>query len=124
MNKYKEKIMGYVFLIIACISILSVALICIFLFVNGIPAIKEIGLKQLVLGDKWKPTNSIYGIFPMIVGSIYITIGALFVGVPIGILTAIYLSKFSNKKIYKIVKPAVDLLAGIPSILFGFFGLL
>lgn len=123
MKKYKEKIMEYVFLLTACISILSVVLICVFLFVNGIPAINKIGLTNFTLGKLWKPGNDQYGIFPMILGSIYVTGGALLIGVPIGILTAIFMAKFCPKGVYRILKPAVELLAGIPSVVYGFFGL-
>ena len=111
------------FIIAASISILAVVLICLFLFVNGIPAISQIGVFDFLFGQTWKPGNDIYGILPMILGSIYVTAGALVIGVPIGILTAIYLSKFAGNKIAKILKPAVRLLAGIPSVVYGFFGL-
>ena len=125
MNKshVKEKIMEAVFMLCACVSILSVALICIFLFANGIPAMTKIGFFDFIFGRKWKPSNEIFGIFPMIIGSIYITAGAIIIGVPIGILTAVYLARFCPKKLYKIIKPAIDLLAGIPSVVYGFFGL-
>ena len=125
MNKshVKEKIMEAVFMLCACVSILSVALICIFLFANGIPAMTKIGFFDFIFGQKWKPSNEVFGIFPMIIGSIYITAGAVIIGVPIGILTAVYLARFCPEKLYKIVKPAVDLLAGIPSVVYGFFGL-
>ena len=125
MNKshVKEKIMDAVFMLCACVSILSVALICIFLFANGIPAMTKIGFFDFIFGRKWKPSNEIFGIFPMIIGSIYITAGAIIIGVPIGILTAVFLARFCPEKLYKIIKPAVDLLAGIPSVVYGFFGL-
>ena len=125
MNKshVKEKIMEAVFMLCACVSILSVALICIFLFANGIPAMTKIGFFDFIFGRKWKPSNEIFGIFPMIIGSIYITAGAIIIGVPIGILTAVFLARFCPEKLYKIIKPAVDLLAGIPSVVYGFFGL-
>lgn len=125
MNKshVKEKIMEAVFMLCACVSILSVALICIFLFANGIPAMTKIGFFDFIFGQKWKPSNEVFGIFPMIIGSIYITAGAVIIGVPIGILTAVYLARFCPEKLYKIIKPAVDLLAGIPSVVYGFFGL-
>ena len=125
MNKshVKEKVMEVVFMLCACVSILSVALICIFLFVNGIPAMTKIGFFDFIFGQKWKPSNEVFGIFPMIIGSIYITAGAVIIGVPIGILTAVYLARFCPEKLYKIIKPAVDLLAGIPSVVYGFFGL-
>ena len=125
MNKshVKEKVMEVVFMLCACVSILSVALICIFLFANGIPAMTKIGFFDFIFGQKWKPSNEVFGIFPMIIGSIYITAGAVIIGVPIGILTAVYLARFCPEKLYKIIKPAVDLLAGIPSVVYVFFGL-
>lgn len=107
----------------AGICIVAVALICIFLFVNGLPAIGKIGVLDFLLGRTWKPKNDIYGIFPMILGSIYVTAGALVLGAPIGLLTAIYLAKFSSKRIHRFLRPAVELLAGIPSVVYGFFGL-
>ena len=119
----KENIMKWVFMVAAALSILAVALICIFLFANGIPAIGEIGVFDFLLGQKWKPSNDLYGIFPMIIGSIYVTAGAIIIGVPLGILCAVFLAWFCPKKLYKIIKPAVELLAGIPSIVYGFFGL-
>ena len=115
--------MEYVFLLTAIVSILAVALICIFLFANGIPAMKEIGFADFLLGTEWRPGNNIFGIFPMILGSLYVTGGALIIGVPIGILMAIFMAWFCPPNLYKILKPVVDLLAGIPSIVYGFFGL-
>jgi len=123
MKNIKENIMKVVFLLAACSSIAAVALICVFLFVNGVPAIGKIGVFDFLLGQKWKPLNDIYGIFPMILGSIYVTAGAVIIGVPIGILCAIFMAKFCPKGLYKILKPAIELLAGIPSIVYGFFGL-
>ena len=125
MVKYKEQIMKVVFLIAALVSIAAVALICIFLFANGVPAMAKIGIFNFIGGSTWTPSNepAEYGIFPMILGSIYVTAGALVVGVPIGLLTAVYLAKFCPKHIYKVLKPAVELLAGIPSVVYGFFGL-
>ena len=119
----KESVMKWVFMAAAALSILAVALICVFLFANGIPAIGEIGVFDFLLGQKWKPSNNIYGIFPMIVGSIYVTAGAIIIGVPLGILCAVFLAWFCPKGLYKFIKPAVELLAGIPSIVYGFFGL-
>lgn len=123
MNKVLEFLMKIVFLICACISIAAVIMICVFMFANGVPAIKEIGFVKFLFGTEWRPGQGLYGIGPMIVGSIYVTAGAMVVGVPIGLLTAVFLAKYSSKKIYKIVKPMVNLMAGIPSIIFGFFGL-
>lgn len=123
MKNFKEKGMHMVFLISACASILAVATICLFLFANGVPAIGKIGVLNFLTGEKWKPGNNIYGILPMILGSIYVTAGAIVAGVPIGILTAVYLSKFCPRKLYRFIKPAIDLLAGIPSVVYGFFGM-
>ena len=121
--KVKEKIMEYVFLLTAVISILAVALICVFLFANGIPAMQEIGFFNFLTGTEWRPGNKIFGILPMILGSLYVTGGALTIRVPIGILMSIFMARFCPQKIYKFLKPIVDLLAGIPSIVYGFFGL-
>lgn len=118
-----EKLMKVVFQVAACVSIAMVLLICIFLFASGLPAIKQIGVAEFLFGREWKPGNHIYGIFPMIIGSIYVTIGAILVGVPIGILTAVFMAKFCDNGLYKMIKPAINLLAGIPSIIYGFFGL-
>lgn len=123
MKQYKEKIMKGVFLAAACTSILAVILICVFLFLNGLPAIGKIGPAEFLAGERWMPKNGLFGIFPMILGSLYITAGAIIVGVPIGIFTAVFMAKFCNKKLYKILKPAVELLAGIPSVVYGFFGM-
>lgn len=122
--KLKEQMMQIVFLISACISILAVALICIFIFINGIPAMAEVGIFRFLSGSQWEPSNDIYGIFPMILGSLYVTAGAIIIGVPVGILTAVFMARFCPKKLYRIIKPAVDLLAGIPSVVYGFFGLM
>ena len=123
MKNLKEQLMHAVFLLSACVSILCVAMICVFLFANGIPAIGKIGVLNFLTGEKWKPGNNLFGILPMILGSIYVTAGAVIIGVPIGILTAVFMSKFCPKRVYKIVKPAIDLLAGIPSVVYGFFGM-
>lgn len=115
--------MQVVFLVAACASVLAVALICVFLFANGIPAMKEIGFLKFLTGEQWKPGNDIYGIFPMIIGSIYVTAGAILVGVPIGILTSVFMAFYCPKKIYRPLKSATELLSGIPSVIYGFFGL-
>lgn len=120
----KEKGMQILFMIAASMSILAVAMICIFMFANGIPAIKEIGFFDFIFGKIWSPNQNVYGIFPMIIGSIYVTAGAMLVGVPIGLLTAIFLAKFCPKKLYRFLKSGVELMAGIPSIVYGFFGLM
>ena len=117
-RKYKEQIMQVVFLLTACVSIAAVVLICVYLLGSGIPTIFEIGLSNF-FGTVWKPSKNLFGILPMIV-----TAGAIIIGVPIGLLCAIYLSRFCPKAIYRILKPAVELMAGIPSIVYGFFGLM
>ncbi len=123
MKKWKEPAMKGVFIAAAATSILSVALICVFLFANGLPAVFEIGPANFLLGRTWKPGNDIYGIFPMIVGSIYVTAGAMLIGMPIGLLMAIFMARFCPQWLYRILKPATELLAGIPSVVYGFFGL-
>ena len=122
-SKIKEIAMEAVFLLAACASILSVVLICVFLISNGLPAIKEVGVFKFLGGKVWKPGNEIFGILPMIVGSIYVTAGAIIVGVPIGLLTAVFMAKFGPDWLHKILKPAFNLMAGIPSVVYGFFGL-
>ena len=118
-----ENMMQGIFLLSACVSIIAVILICFFIFANGLPAIFEIGAGNFVGGTKWKPLEGLFGILPMIVGSIYVTAGAIVMGVPIGILCAVFMAKFCPGKIYKGLKPAIELLAGIPPIVYGFCGL-
>ena len=121
--KARETLMHIVFLLTACISIIAVVLICVFMFANGLPTIAKIGPANFLLGTTWKPLNDLYGILPMIVGSLYVTAGAILIGVPIGILCAVYLARFCPKQLYAVLKPLIDLLAGIPSIVYGFFEL-
>ena len=124
-NEVKELAVRNVFLAASLATILAVLLICVFLFTNGIPAIKEIGLMEFLFGTKWAPNNvpQSFGILPMIMGSISVTAGAVVVGVPIGILTAVFLAYYCPALLYRYLKPAVELLAGIPSVIYGFFGL-
>lgn len=124
MNGKLETFMKYVFLVSAVFSIAAVALICVFLFANGIPAIRQIGIIQFLMGTKWKPGNDIYGILPMITGSLYVTAGAILFGVPVGILTSVFMTYYCPKKIYRPLKSATELLAGIPSVVYGFFGMI
>ena len=123
MKNWKEKAMHLLFLLTACVSIAAVVLICVFLFASGVPAIQEIGLFRFLLGTEWRPDNNLYGILPMIVGSIYVTAGALIIGVPVGIFTAVFMARFCPEWLYRIMRPAVNLMAGIPSVVYGFFGL-
>ena len=125
MNHLREKLMKYVFLAAALTAVFAVLLICVFLFANGIPAMNEIGVTNFLLGQKWSPGDipASYGILPMIVGSISVTAGAIVFGVPIGLLTAIFMAYYCKNSLYKLLKPSVELLAGIPSVIYGFFGL-
>ena len=116
MKKAKETVMKFVFLLCACVSILAVVLICVFLFANGVPAIGKIGVFKFLSGTAWKPGQDIYGILPMIIGSLYVTAGAIIIGVPIGILCAVFMARFCPKGLYRFLKPAVNLMAGVPSI--------
>lgn len=123
MRQFRETGMQAVFFLAACISVLSVVFICIFLFSAGLPAIQEIGWGNFLFGLDWRPSNQLFGVLPMIVGSVYVTFGALVLGVPIGILTAVFLAFFCPEKWYPIFKRGVSLMAGIPSVVYGFFGL-
>lgn len=123
MNRVKEKGMKMVFLIAACTSVLAVLLICIFLFANGLPTIAQIGPLKFLFGQEWKPSNNKFGILPMIVASIYVTGGAILVGVPVAVLTSVFMARYCPKRIYGVLKSGIELMAGIPSIVYGFFGL-
>lgn len=122
-NKVKDTIMRAVFFLAACLSIIAVLLICWFIFSNAFPAIGKIGVGEFLLGKVWRPLNNKFGIFPMIIGSLYVTAGAVAIGVPIGVMCAVFMARYCPERFYKIMKPAVDLLAGIPSVVYGFFGL-
>ena len=121
--KKKELLMKGIFFILALISIIAVVVICIFIFAGGVPGIMKIGIFNFLFGTVWKPSNEIFGILPFIIGSLYVTALALLFGVPLGIICAIYLAKFCPPKLKKILEPAINLLAGIPSVVYGFFGL-
>lgn len=121
--KIKETAMRLVFALAAVLSVLAVIFICIFLFAGGAPAFRQIGVLPFLTGQNWRPLQNEFGIFPMIIGSIYVTAGAIVVGVPLGIGTAVFLARFCPAPLYRVLKPAVNLLAGIPSIVYGFFGL-
>lgn len=120
-----ETIMKYVFMFCAAISIISIILIFYFIFEGGLPFILEEGLGSFVLGTSWRPraSNPQFGIFPMIVGSLVVTTGAVIIGVPIGVLTAVFMARFCPKPLYRWVKPGINLMAAIPSIVYGFFAL-
>ncbi len=115
--------MRAVFLLCALLSVIAVIFVCLFIFKNGVPAIKQIGFGEFVFGKVWKPKQELFGIFPMILGSIYVTAGAIIIGVPLGVLTAVFLAFYCPKSLYRVMKPVVNLLAGIPSVVYGFFTL-
>ena len=122
--KFRENAMRAVFALTACVSIAAVVLICVFLFASGIPTMQTVGLGKFLFGMTWAPGQGLYGIFPMIVASIIVTAGAILFGVPLGLLCAVFLARFCPKRLYRVLKPAAELLAGIPSIVYGFFGLI
>ncbi len=125
-SRLMENIIHGIFLIIGLVTVGFVLLITVYLVISGIPAIREIGLFDFLFGTKWKSTadEPLYGILPFILTSIYGTAGAIIVGVPIGFLTAVFLSKMANNKIKNFMEGAVSLLAGIPSVVYGLVGML
>ena len=125
MAERKERVWNGVFFMAATMSIVSLVLIIFFIFSNGLPVMFKYGLDEFLFGTEWKPSNSVprFGLLPMMMGSIYVTLGATAIGVPIGVLTAVFMADFCPPNLYKILKPAVSLMASIPSIVYGFFGL-
>ena len=125
-NKLFENIVHGIFLILGLITVGCVLLITVYLIISGIPAIKEIGLFNFLFGKEWASTAAEpkYGILPFILTSVYGTAGAILIGVPIGFFTAVYLSKVANKKVRAVIEAAVNLLAGIPSVVYGLVGML
>lgn len=119
-----EQLAQSIFLVFACVSVGSVVIITVYMIVSGAPAIAEIGLSNFLFGTEWKPNKEVFGILPLILSSIAGTAGAILIGVPIGILTAIFLSETAHPRVSSVVRPAVQLLAGIPSVVYGFFGML
>jgi phosphate transport system permease protein len=118
----KEHFVRFVLTLFALSSLLFLFLIFVFILFEGLPLFHKIGLKNIILGFKWAPTKGSFGIFPMIVSSFLVTFGALIVGAPMGLSCAIYLSEYSGKKMKMFLKPALELLAGIPSVVYGFLG--
>ena len=123
MKGIKESLAKVLFTAAAGVSILAVALICVFLFASGVPAIGKIGVVEFLTGTVWRPASETLGILPIILGSIYATLGGLFILFPTGLFCAVYLSRFASPRVKRIVTPGVELLAGIPSVIYGFFGL-
>ena len=125
-NRLFENIIHGIFLTLGLITVGCVLLITVYLILSGIPAVKEIGLIDFLFGKEWASTAAVpkYGILPFILTSVYGTAGAIFIGVPIGFFTAVYLSKFANKKVRAVIEAAINLLAGIPSVVYGLVGML
>ncbi len=125
-KKAIEIIMNGVFFTCGIVSVAAVGLITVYMIFSGIPAMAEIGVIEFLTGQVWKPTASepSFGILPFILTSIYGTLGAIILGVPIGLLTAVYLSKIASDKVAKTVRPAIELLAGIPSVVYGLVGMM
>ncbi|MBE6764174.1 MAG: phosphate ABC transporter permease subunit PstC [Ruminococcaceae bacterium] len=125
-NRLFENIVHGIFLMLGLIIVGCVLLITVYLIISGIPAIREIGLFNFLFGKEWASTAAEpkYGILPFILTSVYGTAGAILIGVPIGFFTAVYLSKVANKKVRAVIEAAVNLLAGIPSVVYGLVGML
>ena len=117
-----EKLIQIALAIIAISAISFLALITFFIFIEGTPIIIKYGIKNFLFGMDWYPSEKIFGILPMIVGSIEVTMGALIIGIPLGLACAVSLTEFSSKRIRQILKPVIELLAGIPSVVYGFIG--
>ena len=122
-KKILNKSTTALFFLSAAFSVLSLIVIGLYIFYAGFPALREVGLFQFLFGMEWQPRADVYGIGPMILASIYATLGAIVIGVPIGILTAVFLAEVAPPWLCKIVRPGIELLAGIPSVVYGFFGL-
>lgn len=122
-RKKTEKSIEVAFFLCAIFTIFSVVFIAFYIMSRGIPAIMQIGVKQFLFGNMWEPTGDFYGIWPMIVGSMYATLGAIIIGLPIGVFTAVFLAEIANDTVASIMRTAINLLAGIPSVVYGFFGL-
>jgi phosphate transport system permease protein len=124
MKNFGEKIPQALFFIIALSALSALALITIFIFIEGVPLIAKVGFFKFIFGMKWAPSQGYYGIFPMIVGTISVTLGAIILGVPVALCCAIFLAEFAPRKLSDVVRPAIQLLAGIPSVVYGFWGLI
>ncbi len=123
MKSLKEKITERVILLIALSALSALALITVFIFIEGVPIIAKVGVVNFVFGMKWAPSQGAFGIFPMIIGSVSVTLGAAVLGVPIALCCSIFLAEFAPATLSNLVRPAIQLLAGIPSVVYGFWGL-
>jgi phosphate transport system permease protein len=122
--KRLEKVFEVFFLLCAAVAVAAVAVITLYIFIQGFPAMARIGVINFIFGKEWNPSANLFGIFPMIAGSVYVTAGAAAAGIPVGILTAVFLSELAPRRLVRLMLPAVELLAGIPSVVYGFFGLI
>lgn len=123
-NSIIDNVMKYIFFICSIFAVIVVFSICIFIFIYSVPLFREVGFLEFVFGRNWQPSNNRFGIFPMIVGSLYVTILSTLIGGGFGLFTAIYISMFCPKKLKIVLSQIIDLLAGIPSIVYGFFGMI
>jgi phosphate transport system permease protein len=123
LKNFKEKLPGIGFLLVACSTLSVLALITIFIFIEGVPIIAKVGIFDFIFGMKWAPSQGAFGILPMIVGTLTVTLGAAIIGIPIAICCSIFLTEFAPPAVSNVVRPAIQLLAGIPSVVYGFWGL-
>ncbi len=123
MGKYQEYVLGAVCFLAAGVSLAAAAAICFFLLAGAAPFLQEEGILSFLGGRDWQPTEGVFGIFPMLVGSAYVTGGAVLLGVPPGLLCAVFLARFCPAHVYRIARPLVETMAGIPSVVYGLFGI-
>jgi phosphate transport system permease protein len=124
LKKFNEKLSGRVFFILALSTITALVVITVFIFVSGMPLIAEVGLFRFIFGMNWSPSQGQFGIFPMVVGTVSVTLGAALIGIPVGICCSIFMAEFAPAKMQAIFRPAIQLLAGIPSVVYGFWGMI
>jgi phosphate ABC transporter permease protein PstC len=122
MKALDEKIMRRVLLAVALSAIASLLTIAVFIFQEGVPFILRVGPREFLLSSEWDPQNGRFGIYPMIVASLWVTLGGMLVGAPLGIAGAVFLNEFCPRRVARVIKPTIELLAGIPSVVFGFIG--
>lgn len=120
----KEKVLRYVFLLAASVAILTIFLIFVFIAAKGVPLFFKVPLPTFLFGTNWSPTKGHFGAFPLLVGSVLVTGGAVVIGAPLGVAVAIFLSEIASPRVARFIRPTVELLAGIPSVIYGFFGIM
>ena len=122
MQQTGDRLVKWTLMALAFTALTSLLLIAIFIFKEGIPFIARVGFKDFLLSSDWRPQAGHFGIYPMIVASLLVTFGAMLVGAPLGIACAVFLNEFVSKSVTRIIKPTIELLAGIPSVVYGFIG--